>query len=468
MELKTIKTIKIVESKTNPRGQDFEDKDFEDKEFEELKASIAEKGILVPILVRKRTLIKPEVSTVEEATRYEVIAGARRFRAAKQLNIEDIPAKVVEMTDEEVLEAQIVENLQRKDIHPIEEGVAYRKMRETGASAKFIADKIGKSEKYVRYRLTLTNLTEQAQKAFRSGKINDGLAILISDLAPHHQKEALKYCEQYEPSVKDLKEWIIENVYEPLKNQPWLDSKEMTEAVGPCVECPPTRQSLFGDVKEGACTDLRCWKRKMGKYIDNTIAIFGEKGIELTKIKKGYGSAEGKEVLSHSQYESVSKKCGHETKAIVVEGEDMGKVMNICIDPKCPTHGNTQKEYKASPEEKAKRKEERLQAIKDKEAEDKKLLKKLEKITAKNIIEHLDIFIELIFEATGYLASQRICKRHGIEVEKKEDFPGSFSRDYSKALKKFINDSDNDQKLRLAFEMIIDNGYSLRDEYKKI
>jgi ParB family chromosome partitioning protein len=453
MQLKTILVKSCFESKTNPRGQDFED-----KEFEELKASIQEKGILVPVLVRE----------TKNGT-FEVIAGARRLRAAKQLKLEEIPAKIVEMNDEEALEAQIIENLQRKDIHPIEEGLAYRVMRENKMTSKEIADKIGKSERYVSYRLNLTNLIDAGQKAFRSGKINDGLAVLISDLAPHHQKEALKFClrDWDIPTAKELKEWIVNNVYEPLKNQPWLN-KGMEEIVGPCVECPPSRQSLFGDVKEGACTDLRCWNRKMNKYINYQIAEYKKEGIDLVQIKLNYGNSLKKGVLTKSQYEPVSKKCGHEVKAIVVEDEGMGEIKTICIDEKCPVHGKQHTEYKASPAEKAKKKEERLQAIKEKEAEDKKLLKKLDKITAKNILEHLDVLVDLTFEAAGYLACQRICKRHGIEVEKREDFPGSFSRDYSGALKKLIKESDNDSKTRFVFEMLIDNGYSLRDEFKKI
>jgi len=415
---------------------------------------------LVPILVRR---ILKEVSTtkkgLEPGFEYEVIAGARRLRAAKQLNIEEIPAKIVEMTDEEALEAQIIENIQRKDIHPIEEGLAYRKMRETGMSAFAISEKIGKSEKYVRYRLTLTNLIESAQNAFRKGKINDGLAVLISDLAPHHQKEALKYVlsEWALPTAKEMKDWIISNVYEPLKNQPWLKSKELTEEVGPCVECPPGRQSLFGEIKEGACTDLRCWTRKMAKYIEIKKAEWKEKGIDLIPIKKDYGMAE-KGVLSKSQYETVGKKCGHETKGIVVEGEGMGELLTICVDPKCPVHGDQHTEYKITPKEKEERKKEREKAKKEKELADKKLLGALEKIEVKNLKEEVDTILFLAFQHASYNADRSICKRHGIEIVKTKNGDYEF-KDYLGTLKTWINDKTIDEKVRLAFELLIDNGY---------
>jgi ParB family chromosome partitioning protein len=463
MELKNIKTILCFESKDNPRG-----KDFEDKEFEELKKSIEKNGILVPVLARR---ILQEISTTkkgnEPGIKYEIIAGARRLRAAKQLKIEEIPAKIVEMTDEEAAEAQIIENLQRKDIHPIEEGQAYRKMVDKlGFDVKLIAKNIGKGETYIRYRLTLTNLIEPAQKAFRSGKILEGHAVLISDLSPHHQKEALKYCldKWNQPTVKELKEWIVRQVYQPLKNQPWLISKEMTEAVGPCVECPPNKQSLFGDIKEGACTDLRCWSRKMKKYIDIKKAEWKEKGIELIEITKAY-NMENKAVISRSRYEMVGKKkCGHETKAIVVEGEGMGQIQTICVDADCPVHGEEHYDFKPTAKQKEERKKEREKAKKEKEAKDKKLLKALDKVKLPLSENHVEALLSLSLDIAGSNASRSICKRHDIEVKKESNGMGYSYFNYQKALKNWISSKSKAEKIKMAFELLIDTGYDSQRE----
>src|ERR1035441_7098690 len=104
MQLQEVKVSACYESETNPRG-----KDFGGKAFDELVASIREKGVLTPILVRPSTMKKGD---------FEVVAGNRRFRAAYQLKLETIPAQVQAMTDSEAREAQIVENLQRQDVHP--------------------------------------------------------------------------------------------------------------------------------------------------------------------------------------------------------------------------------------------------------------------------------------------------------------------------------------------------------------
>src|SRR2546421_11245199 len=103
--LHAIKISLAYESDTNPRGSRFEG-----ATFDELVASIKEKGVLVPVLARPRK---------KGAQEFEIIAGNRRFRAAQIAGLAEIPANVQELTDIEAREAQIVENLQRADVHPL-------------------------------------------------------------------------------------------------------------------------------------------------------------------------------------------------------------------------------------------------------------------------------------------------------------------------------------------------------------
>ena len=194
MELQNVKIKDCVELPTNPRGSKFEG-----AEFNELVASIKEKGVLMPILVRP------------QKGKYEVVAGNRRFRAAQTLRLSEIPARVVEISDTEVREAQIVENLQRADVHPLEEGTAYRNLIEqSGYDVAAVAAKVGKSESYVRDRLVLTNLIKPGQTAFRSGAMTAGHAALIARLDEKQQKDAVEYAsDEYDrPSTADLREWI--------------------------------------------------------------------------------------------------------------------------------------------------------------------------------------------------------------------------------------------------------------------
>jgi len=174
--LQTLKVSECYESETNPRGTDFAG-----KQFDELVASIEEKDVLVPVLARAKfqsnTLTKRELEQ-----KYEVIAGNRRLRAAKQAGLKEIPAQLVEMTDGEAREAQIVENLQRQDVHPLEEGEAYRQLMvaNDGYDIEAIAAKVGKSKTYVRGRLVLTTLIDKAAAEFRKGTMTAGHAALIA------------------------------------------------------------------------------------------------------------------------------------------------------------------------------------------------------------------------------------------------------------------------------------------------
>ena len=108
----------LVESATNPR------KRFDEKNLEELAASMKAQGILAPLLVREL-----------EENKYEVVAGARRLRAAKLAELEKLPVRVVKLTDAEAIEAQCVENLQREDIHPLEEALGFKSLLELGEPA---------------------------------------------------------------------------------------------------------------------------------------------------------------------------------------------------------------------------------------------------------------------------------------------------------------------------------------------
>jgi ParB family transcriptional regulator, chromosome partitioning protein len=117
-------------------------------------ASFKTQGILAPLLVREL-----------EESRYEVVAGARRLRAAKLAELANLPVRVVKLTDAEAIEAQCVENLQREDIHPLEEALGFKSLLELGEPAytiATIASRAGKSEAYVYGRIRLADLIPPA------------------------------------------------------------------------------------------------------------------------------------------------------------------------------------------------------------------------------------------------------------------------------------------------------------------
>lgn len=154
-----LKTAQIQLNSLQPRSN------YADDKLEELKASIKEKGILQPILVR------------EKNGYYEVIAGERRLRAAQALKLEEVPVVIKNVTDEEALVLALVENLQREELNPIEEAEAYKKLIENfNYTHDTVAQSIGKERSTITNLIRLLKLPEDIQKNIFDGRISVGHA----------------------------------------------------------------------------------------------------------------------------------------------------------------------------------------------------------------------------------------------------------------------------------------------------
>lgn len=141
---------------------------FDEDAIASLSESIAQKGVIQPIIVRTKL-----------DGRYELIAGERRLRAAKRAGLNEIPVVVKEMSDEDSLEIAILENIQREGLNPIEEAEGYaRLMNEFSHTQEDIAKFTGKSRSYIANSLRLLNLPEFSREALASGKISVGHAKL--------------------------------------------------------------------------------------------------------------------------------------------------------------------------------------------------------------------------------------------------------------------------------------------------
>jgi ParB family chromosome partitioning protein len=181
--MQDIPLLHIQESKTNPRRQ------FDEAKLAELAANIRLHGVLQPVLVRPL----PN----GDSGHYELVAGARRYRASKLAKRETIPATVRELTDAECLELQLVENLQRSDVHELDEARGYAalmQLQPDNYTVETLAEKIGRSEKYVYARLRLMQLVEEVQQAFYTGKLSVAHAFEIARLTPEDQRRALAEC----------------------------------------------------------------------------------------------------------------------------------------------------------------------------------------------------------------------------------------------------------------------------------
>jgi ParB family chromosome partitioning protein len=152
---------------------------YDDEKLNELKASIKEKGVLQPILVRKR------------GEHYEVVAGERRLRAAQALNLEKVPVIIKDVTDQEAFVIALIENIQREELNPIEEAEAYRKMiEEFGYTQDKIAQSVGKDRSTVSNLLRILNLPVEMRKSIYKGELSAGhaRALLSVDLPTERER----------------------------------------------------------------------------------------------------------------------------------------------------------------------------------------------------------------------------------------------------------------------------------------
>jgi ParB family chromosome partitioning protein len=341
----------LMESKSNPR------RIFEDAALKELADSIRSQGVLSPLLVRP----------LNERS-FEIVAGARRYRAAQLAESETVPVRIVQLTDAEVLEAQLIENLQRRDVHPLEEAQGFRallKLEEPKYSIEQIAVKTGKSPVYVAQRLKLTELAPAAVETFYKDEIGIGHALLLAKLQPAEQEQALTACFREDWGggnknkrillpVRSLKEWIEHNVMLILNEAPFSKSDTtLNPQAGSCHDCPKRtghNKLLFADVRQDACTDPGCYQSKLAAHVAKTVAA----KPEIVQISTAYGGQkEGSPVLPRNKYTAIRddkpkskddakrpefKVCKFTTEAIITEGTDVGTIHKVCANHTCPIH----------------------------------------------------------------------------------------------------------------------------------
>lgn len=277
---------RIAPSKTNPRGH------MNGAAFTELLESVRAHGVLQPILVRPVKKGKAE---------FEIVAGHRRFEAASQAERPSIPAMVRELTDEQALELQLIENLTRADLHPLEEAHGYQQlMAFSKQTVARIAERIGRSVAYVYDRVKLLNLIDELRQHFLEGTITAGHAVILARLKPADQKRAMKVDDNpfkpgalfqherllFDPeqrsgarrdsvktrSVRELQAWVDEHVrFEAKEADPMLFPETAAEVAEAKKIIPITHSHYIQpESREGRTFGPRSWKRADGQKKSKT------------------------------------------------------------------------------------------------------------------------------------------------------------------------------------------------------
>ncbi len=286
----------IHESATNPR------RTFEESKLQELAESIRHHGLIQPVTVRPNS------------DGFELIAGARRYRAAQLAELFSIPARIVEIDGAQALKWQLVENALRADIHPYEEAQGFQRLLDMpGYDVTALVEKSGKSASHIYARLSLLQLIPAVAEAFTQERITASHANLAD--APFDREDPT-----------------------------------LNPAAGACVTCP--RRSgyntvLFADVVSDQCLDGPCFQTKITAHIDRELAA----RPELVQIENGWRHAReqrpGAVQRGHfREIESIAENpdaepvaiCAAVKPAIIVYGKRLGTTLTVCTDNNCPVH----------------------------------------------------------------------------------------------------------------------------------
>ncbi len=349
-EYRNLPILNLTESAANPRRA------FDETALNELAESIRTQGVLSPLLVRPK------------GHSYEIVAGARRYRAAQLAGLDSVPVRIVELTDAQALETSIVENLQRRDVHPLDEANGYVSLLHLDCTVEQIAAKCGKSPAYVAARARLAQLAPAVTEAFAKDDIGVGHALLLAKLQPEQQEEALAACYQETYTngskprrillpVRHLQQWIEHNILLELAAAPFSkEDAQLVPEAGSCVDCPKRtghNTLLFAEIganQPDSCSDPKCFAAKIDAHVRQTVVA----KPKLVQISTAYGKpAEGSPVIPRNKYVEIRhdkpksknerdwpeyKSCKYTAEAIVTEGTEKGETKRVCANPECPVH----------------------------------------------------------------------------------------------------------------------------------
>ena len=264
----------LVNSPTNPR------KTYSVPELEELARSIRDHGLINPITVRPVYEENPSNKSLPPGIlHYEVVAGNRRFKAAQIADMEFVPCIVRELTDDQVLDIQIDENLHRQDVPPLEEADAFKSLLDAKRiSINELAARLNKSAAYIYKRIRLTNLSEKYRPYLQDGTLPVTVAEIISSYTIEAQDNAFKSVMYKEGEKviffdgKYVRRRMEMDLCTELKKAIWpLDAENMQPGLPACSACEKNTAVatlLFPDgLSNQRCTDKACWKVKERVFV---------------------------------------------------------------------------------------------------------------------------------------------------------------------------------------------------------
>lgn len=465
-----------------------------DPDIIELSNSIAKNGVLQQILVR------PAKNKGINIKKYELIYGNRRIVAARLAGLKEIPANIKEVDDEDVLMLQVTENLQRKDVHPMDEALAFKSLIEKKKmKIEDIAHLVAKSQDFVVQRMKLNDLIPELQKDFKSGKFSMAHALQYCRISAEDQKTAHKQMKSYRSqeygSSGDLKHFINTQIINNLSSVPFKkDDETLIPGVVACKVCPKrsgANRSLFPDIKEDdRCFDRSCFSAKMAAHMlakvkeiietdPGTLIIcddIKDVPVDLKKACAEMGVKIQEDGQHFSNYTYKGFEFTKKAQGLWVDGQRQGKIETIYLSTGKQAAGGgsttATKEAAKTGKLSAAMIDEEIKRIQDREKRSRELdLNKIHQATAEQLDKKkkeslakawqpIDraIMIFLLQQETGQYGERDWIKETGIPFMSYG--ASGYHEDYFKQLAKVSDDQLARLVRSIAFKKLLVKNYS--------
>ncbi len=339
-DLRMVPIGQVRESSTNPR------KHFEPIKLQELAASIRESGVLNPLLVRDTTNGK--------GTSYELVDGARRFRASRDAGLQEVPVLVRDLSDQQVLEIQIIANLQRDDLTALEEAQGFvTLMKDAGYDIAKIAERVGRSVKYVYDRVKLLQLIPEAQKLLETGTITPGHAILLARLSPADQERALGSDKSGNGHIGGLfvpdhgDDLDLDDARKPVsvrELQQWIN--DTVRFIPEAVDLPNLFPETLAALEAAKEEELKVVKITRDYRVPDEAKDSKERTYGEASWKRADGQSEPRR---YGSGKTPAKPCEYSVMGVVVAGPGRGEAFKVCINKeKCSTHWAAEQKQRES------------------------------------------------------------------------------------------------------------------------
>ena len=316
----------VRESAHNPRRH------FDEAGMAQLVDSVSKAGIITPLLVRRTA----------DPGRFEIAAGHRRYRAARRLGLTVLPCIVRPMNDQEFMEVLTIENLQREGVHPLDEAAGYEALMAAPykMSAEQIAERVGRTVKYIYDSRKLLELTDKAQELFWAGKFEKGHAILLARLAPSDQSKVIgtKTADYSDGGLFEEEHRLYSNLEEgePEEDGPQIKARSVAEVAS------WIKRHIRFKVKQAdaflypetvaAVADAEDEQRKIVEITHEYLATddVRQAGKERVYGERAWKRADGKD---------GSDTCGRSVLGVVASGPGQGQAFLVCLNKKkCQVH----------------------------------------------------------------------------------------------------------------------------------